>query len=169
MNNIPKTLYHGSQYEISDGLIHIRPGHINGMKTPVTAVFATPSFTHAKLYAIMRLIGTGWKSPQGEDTLYIEQLKHNIPEKAYVYEVDSDGFLPDGPDYYCLSDKKIKKVYEIDIMQEIKNENIKVYVLKNKPEFQPSPEEWDEICEHKDNFELYKPDSQKVSSIASEK
>ena len=112
MNDIPKTLYHGSQFKISDSIIHKRPAHINGMKTPITAVFATPSFTHAKLYATMRLIGTdsGWKSPQGIDSLYIEQLNQNIPEKAYVYEVDADGFLLDGSDYYCLTDKKIKKV-----------------------------------------------------------
>ena len=164
MNDMPKTLYHGSQFKISDGIIHKRPAHINGMKTPITAVFATPSFTHAKLYAMMRLISSGWKSPQSVDTLYVEQLNQNIPKKAYVYEVDSDGFLSDGSDYYCLTDKKTKKVYEIDIMQEIKNGNIKVYVLKNKLASQPSLEEWRKICKHKDNFELYKPDSQNIDT-----
>ena len=55
--------------------------------------------------------------------------------KAYVYEVSSDSFIPDGDDYYCLNDVPILKTYEIDVMQEIKNGNIKVYVLQDKVNF----------------------------------
>ena len=166
MNNIPKILYHGSQSEITDGFIRMRPGHINGMQTPITAAFATPSYRHARLYAAMRIISNGWKWPKGIDTLYVERISPNISNsKAYVYEVSSDGFIPDGDDYYCLNDVPILKTYEIDVMQEITSGNIKVYVLKNKLASQPSLEEWRKICKHKDNFELYKPDSQNIDNV----
>ena len=48
--------------------------------------------------------------------------------------------------------------------EKTKNGNIKVYVLKNKLESQPSLQEWREICKHKDNFELYKLDSQNIDT-----
>ena len=122
MTDKPKTLYHGSQSEITDGFIRMRPGHINGMQTPITAAFATPSYRHARLYAAMRIISNGWKWPKGIDTLYVERISPNISNsKAYVYEVSSDGFIPDGDDYYCLNDVPILKTYEIDVMQEIRN------------------------------------------------
>ena len=132
----PKRLYHGSQYEITDGFIRMKRAHINGMRTPITAAFATPSFKHAKLYAVMRIISDAWKSPNKIDTLYVESINPNITaSKAYVYEVSSDGFIPDGDDYYCLHDVPILKTYEIDVMQEIRNGNIKVYVLQDKVDF----------------------------------
>ncbi|MCQ2599610.1 MAG: hypothetical protein MJ187_04550 [Alphaproteobacteria bacterium] len=150
------TFYHGSKNKISDGVVHAMPGFIRGMKVPVTAVFAT-NFTRAKLYAVMRLISSGWRTPN-KDALYVQYLKQDIPEKAYVYELDSDGFLPDGEyDYYCLTDKKIKKIHEIDIMQDIESGKLKIYVLKDKLVSEPSMEEWREICKHKDKFELYNP------------
>ena len=136
MTEKPKILYHGSQHEITDGFIRMKPGHIHGMKTPITAAFATPIYRHARLYAVMRIISNGWKAPSGIDTLYVECINPNITkQKAYVYEVSSDGFIPDGDDYYCLNDVPILKTYEIDVMQEIRNGNIKVYVLQDKVNF----------------------------------
>ena len=155
----PKNLYHGSGIEITDNFIRMKPAHINNMQTPITAVFATSNLVHAKIYAIMRLIGTGWKSPREADVLYVQRLKSDIPEKAFVYELDSDGFQQDvDGNYYCLTDKKIKNVIEINIMQEIKNGNLKVYVLKDKFNIQNmSGDLWEEIIKDKSKFELYNP------------
>ncbi len=47
MTEKPKRLYHGSQCEITDAFIRMKRAHINGMRTPITAAFATPSFKHA--------------------------------------------------------------------------------------------------------------------------
>lgn len=156
----PKMLYHGSGVKITDGIIHAKPAHINHMQTAITAVFATSDLVHAKNYAIMRLIGNGWKSPRERNVLYVQELNPNIPTKAYVYELDSGGFKRDADgSYYCLTDKQINRVIEIDVMQEIKNGNIKVYVLKDKfntPNM--SGAEWGKIIKDKNNFELYKPD-----------
>ena len=156
----PKTLYHGSGVKMTDGIIHAKPAHINHMQTAITAVFATSDLVHAKNYAIMRLVGNGWKSPRERNVLYIQELNPNIPTKAYVYELDSGGFKRDADgSYYCLTDKQINRVIEIDVMQEIKNGNIKVYVLKDKfntPNM--SGAEWGKIVKDKNNFELYKPD-----------
>ena len=157
----PKMLYHGSGIKITDGIIHAKPAHIDHMQTAITAVFATSDLVHAKNYAIMRLLGNGWKSPREKNVLYIQELNPNIPTKAYVYELDPTGFNRDvDGSYYCLTDKRINRVIEIDVMQEIKNGNIKVYVLKdefNTPNM--SGIQWGKIVQDKNNFELYKPDS----------
>lgn len=163
MTDKPQILYHGSQHEITDGFIQMRPGHINGMRTPITAAFATPSFKHARLYAAMRIISNGWKWPKGIDTLYVERISPNITNsRAYVYAVSSDSFIPDGDDYYCLNDVPILKTYEIDVMQEIKNGNIKVYVLQDKVDFDGLTEKeglalWRKTCET-GNFKRYVPE-----------
>ena len=163
MTEKPKRLYHGSRYEITDGYIRKKSAHINGMRTPITAAFATPSYRHARLYAAMRIISNGWKWPKGIDTLYVERISPNISNsKAYVYEVSSDGFIPDGDDYYCLNDVPILKTYEIDVMQEIRNGNIKVYVLQDKVNFDGLTEEeglalWCKTCKT-GNFKRYLPE-----------
>lgn len=170
MTDKPKTLYHGSQSEITDGFIRMRPGHINGMQTPITAAFATPSYGHARLYAAMEIISRGWMSPRSNDTLYVEKITSNIANrKAYVYEVSSDGFIPDGNDYYCLNDVPILKAYEIDVMQEIKNGNIKVYVLQDKVNFDDLTEEeglalWRKTCKT-GNFQRYIPSDIDMTAI----
>lgn len=165
MDTKHKILYHGSGIKISNGFIQMKPAYLTRTNEPITAVFALSDFVHAKLYAITRLVaGEGKMSPCERDAVYIQRINQNIPEKAYVYELDSDGFQQDiGGSYYCLTDKKIKKTIEIDIMQEVKNGDLKVYVLKdefNKPEF--SRAEWKEIVKDKNKFELYKPDSKKL-------
>ena len=163
-SKLPDVLYHGSRVKIDTGFIQMSPGYIDRMKTEITAVFATSDFAHARLYAVMRLIGSGWKSPVGSSALYVERLKPNIPEKAYVYELDSDGFMHDtGTDYYCLADKKIKRIIEIDVMQEIKNGNIRVFVLKERIDFsnmseKESGELWSKTTHQQDKFYLYHPD-----------
>ena len=48
MENKEKTLYHGSQHKITDGVIHVKPAHTNHMQTETTAVFATSDFAHTK-------------------------------------------------------------------------------------------------------------------------
>ena len=160
-NNLNKTLYHGSPIKINDGLVRIKPGHINSMKTEITAVFATSDFSHAKLYAAMRYIGDGWKSPRGSNTLFVQEIQKKISDKAYIYELDSDGFKQDeGTDYYCLNDKEIKRIIEIDILEEIKNGNIKVYVLQDKIDFsnlsrQKSLDLWRKTIKE-NKFKLYK-------------
>ena len=165
MNNKPKILYHGSQQKIIDGVIHVKPAYTNHMQTETTAVFATSDFSHAKNYACMRLIAEGWKSPRTSNTLYIQKLKQDISgKKAYIYELDSDGFEKDADgSYYSLTDKPIKRVIEIDVMQEIKEGKIKVYVLKEGLKC-PSDrgDIWKELVNNKDNFELYQPDSRNL-------
>ena len=173
MNGKPKTLYHGTQKQIKDGVIHPMPAHRNNMKTEVTAVFATSDFVHAKNYACMRLIASGWKSPATSDTLYIQRLNPDISgKKAYVYELDSTGFEQDvDGSYYSLADKPIKKETTIDVMQEIQEGRIKVYVLKPGLECPPDRGDiWAELVKNKDNFELYKPNinmsmEEKIKSI----
>lgn len=158
MENKVKTLYHGSQHKITDAVIHARDAYLPTTNTPITAVFATPDFARARNYACMRLIADGWKSPRTSDTLYVQKLSQDISgKKAYVYELDSDGFERDiDGTYYSLTDKPIKKVIEIDVMQEITSGNIKVYVLKPGID---CPKErgdiWAELVNNKDNFELY--------------
>ncbi len=170
MTEKPKRLYHGSQCEITDGFIRMKRAHINGMRTPITAAFASPSFKHAQLYAAMRIISSDWKSPNGIDTLYVESINQNLTgAKAYVYEVSSDGFIPDGDDYYCLHDVPILKSYEFDIMQEIRNGKIKVYVLQDKVDFTGlSKEECHELWKKTlatGRFKRYMPDG--ANQIAS--
>ena len=165
MNNKPEILYHGSGIEITDGFIRVKPAYLTKNNQPITAVFALSDFVHAKLYAIMRLVaGEGKMSPCERNAVYIQRINKDIPKKAYVYELDSDGFQQDmGGSYYCLTDKKIKNIIEIDVMQEIKTGDLKVYVLKeefNKPKF--SMDKWREIVKDKSKFELYKPDSKKL-------
>lgn len=161
---MPKRLYHGSQFKITDGFIRAKPAHINHMQTEVTAVFALSDLTHAKNYACMRLVASGWKSPRTSDTLYVQELQSNISGKAYIYELDPDGFKRDADgSYYCLTDKQIKNVMEIDVMQEIQSGNLKVYVLKdefNIPNM--SGTEWTELLKDKDNFKLYSPNSRNL-------
>lgn len=158
----PKILYHGSGHKITDGFIRTKPGSINNMKTEITAAFATSSFERARLYAMMREIASGWKTP-GINSIYVEKIKPNFPEKVYVYELDSDGFEHDtGTDYYSLTDKPIKNVIEIDVMREIQNNNIRIYVLKDKIDFTSMPRRqsmdlWCKTIEQRDKFEIYKP------------
>ena len=99
------------------------------------------------------------------DTLYGQKLSQNISgKKAYIYELDSNGFECDiDGTYYSLTDKPIKRVIEIDVMQEITSGNIKVYVLK--PGIDCPTERgdiWAELVNNKDNFELYKPVSKNI-------
>ena len=159
-NDLPKILYHGSGIEITDGFIRVKPAYLTKNNQPIIAVFALSDFVHAKLYAIMRLVaGKGKMSPRERDGVYIQRINQNIPQKAYVYELDSDGFQQDkGGSYYCLTDKKIKNSIDIDVMQEIKTGQLKVYVLKDKFNIQNiSKDAWEELLKDKSNFELYKP------------
>lgn len=165
MDTKPKILYHGSGIEITDGFIRVKPAYLTRTGEDITAVFATDDFMHAKIYAAMRKIGVQglWKWPSDGNTLYVQKINPNISAIVYVYELDSDGFERDNSDYYCMTDKKIKKIHKFDVMQEIRNGNIKVFVLKdefNKPNM--SRTEWKEITKDKNKFELYKPDSKKL-------
>jgi len=170
MNEKPKILYHGSGIKITDGFIRAKPGHINGMKTEVVAVFAKSDYTEAMVYAIMRKVGYWWRSPRGNE-LYVDSLNPDISGKGYIYELDSDGFISDAVtnknDYYCLTDKPIIKETEFDIMDKIKNGEIKVYILKDKIDFSKMSKRdstilWRELVNQKDNFELYKPDVKNI-------
>lgn len=164
-DDLPKTLYHGSGIEITDGFIRVKPAYLTKNDQPITAVFALSDFVHAKLYAIMRLVaGDGKIAPCERNGVYIQRINKNIPKKAYVYELDSDGFKQDkGGSYYCLTDKKIKKIIDIDVMQEIKTGQLKVYVLKDEFNIQNmSGDAWEELLRDKSKFELYKPNSKKL-------
>jgi len=165
MENKVKTLYHGSGIGITDGFVRVKPAYLTKNNQPITAVFALSDFVHAKLYAIMRLVaGEGKIAPCERDAVYIQRINKDIQKKAYVYELDSDGFQQDmGGSYYCLTDKKIKNIIEIDVMQEIKNGDLKVYVLKDEFNIKNmSRDAWKEILKDKSKFALYKPDSKNI-------
>lgn len=165
MENKVKTLYHGSGIEITDGFIRVKPAYLTKNNQPITAVFALADFVHAKLYAIMRLVaGEGKMSPCERNTVYIQRINKDIPKKAYVYELDSDGFQQDmSGSYYCLTDKKIKNIIEIDVMQEIKTGDLKVYILKDEFNIKNmSKDAWKEILKDKSNFELYNPNAKTI-------
>lgn len=166
MNN-NNVFYHGSGIKITDGFVRVKPAYLTKTNKPITAVFALDDFVHAKLYAIMRLVaGSGNMSPCERDAMYIQRINQNIPDKAYVYELDGDGFQQDTPgSYYCLGDKKIKNTIEIDVMQEIKNGNLKVYVLKDEFNVKNmSKDVWKEIIKDKNKFDLYIPNSQNINA-----
>ena len=160
-NNFPRYLYHGSGIEITDGYIRANKGYINAMQTPITAVFASSDLVHAKVYAIMRLVGTGRLAPRKRESVYVQKINIAIPPKAYVYETDSNGFQRDiDGSYYCLTDKPIKDIIEVDIIQELLSDTLKVYVLKDKfntPNM--SDETWKKLLQDENNFELYKPNT----------
>ncbi len=168
MDNKPEILYHGSGIEITDadGFVRVKPAYLTKNNQPITAVFALSDFVHAKLYAIMRLVaGEGKMAPCERDAVYIQRINKNIPKKAYVYELDSDGFQQDkGGSYYCLTDKEIKNRIDIDVMQEIQTGQLKVYVLKDEFNIQNmSRDAWEEILKDKSKFELYKPNTTNVN------
>ena len=168
MTDKPKTLYHGSQSEITDGFIRMRPGHINCMTETVTAVFAT-TFDKAKIYAARHIINRGICSLRGTtDCLFTTKANPNLFGKFYVYELDSDGFVLDGnQEYYCSTNKPIKNVYELDIASEIQNGNIKIFVSKKNIDISKlSPEQhhelFNKLIQRTDNFKLYNPISSNI-------
>ena len=71
----------------------------------------------------------------------------NISGKVYLYEVDSDGFILDqDEEYYCLTDKKILRTIELDVMEEIRKAHIKIRVPKAPIDFSKlSKQECDEL------------------------
>jgi hypothetical protein len=164
MKKVNKTFYHGSPVKINDGIIRVRPGHINSGTTAITAVFATPDFAHARLYAAMRYISDGWGSPHDGNTLFVQKIKPCISDMAYIYELDSDEFEQDGNsnEYYSLKDKEVKRVIEIDVLEEIISGNIKIYVLQNEIDFsdkshREATDLWLKTLKE-NTFKPYKPD-----------
>ena len=153
MTEKPKTLYHGSQKEITDTLLHVSKGNIRGAipgkREDVVAVFATTK-SKATVYAARHLImghpgrctlrGTG-------DTLFTTTVNPNISGKIYLYEVDSDGFILDqDEEYYCPTEKKILRTITLDVREEIRKGNIKIYVPKDSIDFSKlSEQEHDEL------------------------
>lgn len=157
---VPAKLYHGSMKEKKEGVIQPFPGNIcgaiPGKREDIVAVFATTK-SKATVYAARHLImghpgrctlrGTG-------DTLFTTTVNPNISGKVYLYEVDSDGFILDQDDeYYCLTDKKILCVIELDVREEIKKGNIKIYVPKANIDFSKLSEQ-----EHDELFDKLKQD-----------
>lgn len=142
MTDEPKTLYHGSQSKITDTFLHVNKGNIRGAipgkREDVVAVFATTK-SKATVYAARHLImghpGICTLRKTG-DTLFTTTVNPNISGKIYLYEVDSDGFILDQDDeYYCLTDKKILRIIELDVREEIRKGNIKIRVPKDPIDF----------------------------------
>ena len=142
MTDKPKTLYHGSQSEITDTHLHISQGNIKGAipgkREDVVAVFATTK-SKATVYAARHLImgEHGNCSLRGtKDTLFTTTVNPNISGKIYLYELDSDGFILDqDEEYYCLTEKKILRTITLDVREEIRKGNIKIYVPKVNIDF----------------------------------
>ena len=153
MTEEQKILYHGSQEKITGTHLHVSTGNIRGAipgkREEVVAVFATTK-SKATVYAARHLImgfpgrctlrGTG-------DTLFTTTVQPNISGKIYLYEVDSDDFILDQEEeYYCLTDKKILRVIELDVREEIRKGNIKIRVPKEPIDFSKlSEQEHDEL------------------------
>lgn len=142
MTEKPKTLYHGSMKEKNEGVVlpflgNIR-GAIPGQREDVTAVFATTK-SKATVYAARHLImgEHGNCSLCGtKDTLFTTTVNPNISGKIYLYELDSDGFILDqDEEYYCPTEKKILRTITLDVREEIRKGNIKIYVPKANIDF----------------------------------
>lgn len=153
MTDKPKILYHGSQHEITDTHLHISQGNIcgaiPGKREEVVAVFATTK-SRATVYAARHLImgEYGNCTLRGtKDTLFTTTVNPNISGKIYLYEVDSDGFILDqDEEYYCPTEKKILRTIILDVREEIRKGNIKIYVPKANIDFSKlSDQERDEL------------------------
>lgn len=153
MTEKPKTLYHGSMKEKKEGVVQPFPGNIRGAipgkREDVVAVFATTK-SKATVYAARHLImgKNGNCSLRGtNNTLFTTTVNPNISGKIYLYEVDSEGFILDqDEEYYCLTEKKILRTITLDVREEIRKGNIKIYVPKVNIDFSKlSEQERDEL------------------------
>lgn len=139
---VPAKLYHGSMKEKNDGIVKPFLGDIKGAiprkREDVVAVFATTK-SKATVYAARHLImgEHGNCSLRGtKDTLFTTTVNPNISGKIYLYELDSDGFILDqDEEYYCLTEKKILRAITLDVREEIRKGNIKIYVPKTNIDF----------------------------------
>ncbi len=139
---VPAKLYHGSMKEKKEGVIQPFPGNIKGTipgkREDVVAVFATTK-SKATVYAARHLImgEHGNCSLRGtNNTLFTTTVNPNISGKIYLYEVDSEGFILDqDEEYYCLTEKKILRTITLDVREEIRKGNIKIYVPKVNIDF----------------------------------
>lgn len=126
-----KTLYHGSQHKIKDGILKPVRAPINGFQGEFVATFATSDWAHALKYAAQSCIGDGFFVPD-DIGLFLEKIKKDKINTCYIYEVDSKGFKPDyWTAYYYKKTVKIKKIHKIDINKEIKSGRLKVYRFDN--------------------------------------
>ncbi len=150
---VPAKLYHGSMKEKKEGVIQPFPGNIKGAipgkREDVVAVFATTK-SKATVYAARHLImgEHGNCSLRGtKDTLFTTTVNPNISGKIYLYELDSDGFILDqDEEYYCPTEKKILRTITLDVREEIRKGNIKIYVPKVNIDFSKlSDQERDEL------------------------
>lgn len=139
---VPAKLYHGSMKEKNDGIV--KPflgdikGAIPGKREDVVAVFATTK-SKATVYAARHLImgeHGNCSLRSTKNTLFTTTVNPNISGKIYLYELDSDGFILDqDEEYYCLTEKKILRTITLDVREEIRKGNIKIYVPKVNIDF----------------------------------
>ena len=150
---VPEKLYHGSMKEKNDGVVLPFPGNICGVipgqREDVTAVFATTK-SKATVYAARHLImgkHGNCSLRSTKDTLFTTTVNPNISGKIYLYELDSDGFILDqDEEYYCMTEKKILRTITLDVREEIRKGNIKIYVPKVNIDFSKlSDQERDEL------------------------
>lgn len=173
----PKTLYHGSMKEKKEGVVQPFPGNICGTtpghREDITAVFATIR-PRALVYAARHLImgEHGNCTLRGtKNTLFTTTVNPNISGKIHLYELDSDGFILDqDEEYYCPTEKKILRTITLDVREEIRKGNIKIYVPKTNIDFSKlSEQERDELFvklkQDINNWRQYNPSDIDMSAI----
>lgn len=139
---VPEKLYHGSMKEKKEGVIQPFPGNIKGAiprkREDIVAVFATTK-SKATVYGARHLImgeHGNCSLHDTKDTLFTTTVNPNISGKIYLYELDSEGFILDqDEEYYCLTEKKILRTITLDVREEIRKGNIKIYVPKANIDF----------------------------------
>lgn len=150
---VPEKLYHGSMKEKKEGVVQPFLGNIKGAipgkREDIVAVFATTK-SKATVYAARHLImgeHGNCSLRSTKDTLFTTTVNPSISGKIYLYELDSDGFILDqDEEYYCLTEKKILRTITLDVREEIRKGNIKIYVPKVNIDFSKlSEQERDEL------------------------
>ncbi|MBR3782380.1 MAG: hypothetical protein IKL14_03270 [Alphaproteobacteria bacterium] len=166
---VPEKLYHGSMKEKKEGVIQPFPGNIKGAiprkREDIVAVFATTK-SKATVYGARHLIMGEYGNcslHDTKDTLFTTTVNPNISGKIYLYELDSEGFILDqDEEYYCLTEKKILRTITLDVREEIRKGNIKIYVPKANIDFsklseQERDELFDKLIQDINNWRQYNP------------
>ena len=174
---VPAKLYHRSMKEKNDGIVKPFLGNIKGAipgkREDVVAVFATTK-SKATVYAARHLImgEYGNCSLRGtNNTLFTTTVNPNISGKIYLYELDSEGFILDqDEEYYCLTQKKILRTITLDVREEIRKGNIKIYVPKVHIDFSKLSEQergelFDKLKQDINNWHPYNPSDIDMTAI----
>jgi len=128
-----KIMYHGSAAALAaGGFLQPRKAFDSDLQREIVAVFGTPDFEYAKMFAIHSLImgpGLTWIK---NGKFYCSSIKPmaQIGKSFFIYELDGCGFRHDARnEWFFEGEKEILQAHEFDIRAEIKKMGIEIYVL----------------------------------------